>query len=169
MRRANGLLMHRIDETVEQAHRHRFNVLRHQRVEDGVEGLHVQCLQHFPAIIKAFGHLVTAFTRDRWRRQLRLQGVEHGPVLSADVQQVAEAAGGDQGSAGALAFQNGVGGDCRAMGDARIRRDAQSLQTGQHGRGRICRRAGQLVNMQTTGLAQYEVGEGAADIDAGEH
>ena len=59
----------------------------------------------------ALGGLEKQLWRDQWRRLRGAEPVQLGPVLAGDLQQVGEAAGGDQSGAGAAFLEQRVGAD----------------------------------------------------------
>ena len=101
--------------------------------------------------------------------------VEAGAVLAADVEQVGEAAGGDQGRARAALLQQGVGADGHPVGE---RLDVGGvgagprehlLDRGDHPLGLVLGGARDLGGVQVLAVEQGGVGEGPADVDAEEH
>ena len=102
-----------------------------------------------------------------------LEAAEHaprvGPGAPAELERIAEALGGDEGAAHALALQHGVGADRGAVDDR--------LEAGRRlaERGEACHEAVGLVRRRRRhlgdahgcggGIDQEQVGKGAADID----
>ena len=97
-----------------------------------------------------------------------------GAVLAADLDDVDETGGGEQGGAGATALEQGVGGDGRAVHEFGISGrvtcgGGYNAETGQPGQNRLalvggC--SGLFVDVQAAVLQQDEVGECAAYISS---
>ena len=138
------------------------------------DGGFVEFGEHHAAGADALDHFEDARGRDRAPRLD--PGVEIGTardVLAADVEHMAEALGGDEGGAGAFAFEDEIGGDRGAVEDAgdrgftRASRFEGEADAGEEGLAGV---GGGGLGFGAPGAAgggvlQGDVGEGAADVD----
>ena len=163
--------MRRINVAVKKAHGDGFDAFTFYRIQNLIERVHVERGQHFAFIVKAFRDFITVFARNQRRRKLRLKCIQNRAILPSDEQQIAEAFCGDQSGFRALAFQNGVGSNRRAVRDASdcLNVTTDRCQPVQHGAGGVVRRAQELMNPQLTVFAEDEIGERPADVYADVH
>ena len=131
----------------------------------------VQRLQHLARGIDALRHREAAEARDQGLRLVDEDVVLVVAPLIGDIEDVAETLGGDEGGDGALALDDGVGRQGRAVEEEvdLAGRDADLAQqlerAGDH---RLLRRLGrgqQLARPALVAGLDDDVGEGAADID----
>ena len=134
----------------------------------------IRHLQPYRAVRQhPFRHLEPVLARHQGGRIVLLE-VEHvGTDLPADLQEVAEALGGDQQDLAAAALDQGVRGDRAAVRETRDLPEVDALTLG-HGLEALQDRAGGIVRCRR-GLVHregtacivegVEIGEGAADID----
>ena len=111
-------------EAVKKGYRDRLHAGRLELARGGAHGLFVECRRDLAGMQHAFGHFEPQVARHQNRRFVDLDVVEVGPLLPADLQQVAEALGGDQAGLDATMLDQRVGRDRRAVaeiGDARCR------------------------------------------------
>ena len=94
--------------------------------------------------------------------------VERWTGLPPDLQNVLEAGGGDQRRLRALAFEHRVRRYRGAVDDDGRVHAADLAQSAEHAFRGVVGRRGRLVNAHPSGVDDVEVGEGAADIDAGD-
>src|SRR3990172_6454817 len=85
--------------------------------------------------------------------------VQLGSGLAADEEDVAEAAGGDEGGAGAFALDDGVGGHGGAV-DHVVGLGLHLREAVQEGAGGVVRRRGPLVHGEAAVFDEQENGEG---------
>ena len=158
-----------LDVAVDERHRDRLHSrvaeLRGERVE--VEA--VERPDHRPVRREPFGDLEPQVARNEGRGPLPL-GIEqpaHEPAALADFQDVSKPLRGDESGAGALAFEEGVGGDGRAVHerDDRPRGNPERGQRIEHAAPLL---AGERRNLRRMEHAIRsvgdEVGERAADV-----
>ena len=111
-------------------------------VQDRIQLRQIQRQQDLAAEVETLLHFIAALPRDQRRRYARVNVVEGGPILPPDVEQIAEAGAGEKGRACALAFEDGVCGDGRAVRHLLQRGQAAGsnrFQAGQHGTFRALR------------------------------
>jgi hypothetical protein len=112
---------------------------------------------------------------DQRCRLRRAEAVEVGPVLAAYLEQVGEAAGGDERRPRPAFLQQGVGGDGHPVGeDLDVARrgtgPAQHRLDRAHHPGRLLpRRRRHLGGVDGVGVEQDGVGKGPADVDPEQH
>jgi hypothetical protein len=178
------LLVHGVGVGVQEAHRQRVDGLAREEVGDGRLGLGlVERGDDLAAGVEALAHLDRPPARDERRLlhvlQVELVGV--APALLADHEQVAEALGGDVADVGAPPLQHHVGGEGGGVHDAVDvvgrragfrQRQVEGLQrTDSRVVGRRERlgreQAGAAVVAGRPLLDHHDVGERAADVDAG--
>src|SRR6185295_2542434 len=100
---------------VDQRHRYRVDVEGLQALGDAAHGAFVEGAAHGAVHVHALGHREAQLPR---HQRLRLDDVDVVLIEAAlvgDLDDVAEAIGGDQGGARALALDDGVGGERGAV------------------------------------------------------
>jgi hypothetical protein len=156
---------------VQEADGDRLDLLALELRRDAAHGRLVERQQHRAIGSDALRHAEAQITRHQRLGPLHVDVVLLEAVLPGDLQRIAEPLGGEQGGARALALDQRIGGERRAVNHKRhIGRCA--LGFGQHGAharqhgafGRIGR-GQQLDGVGALGRLEHEVGEGAADID----
>ena len=124
-----------------------------------------------PLGVHPLGDLQAQLARDQ-RLEGALEPVGRRPRAAAQLQDVAEAARGDEPGARALALEEGVGGRGRAVDDdLQIRGRRRGLgEGGQDAVGLVADGRRHLGHAHGAGglVEEHEVGEGAADVDADE-
>ena len=172
---ARRLLVARVDVAVEEAHGDRPRA----RDTEGARRLahlgQVERRLDAPVVAQPLPHLVPARAGDEHPRLVGLQIVEMGPALAADLEQVAEALGGDEARVGAAMLDQRIGGDGGAVaevvdrGRRGLRRLAEALDDAVgDGARRVVRRARHLPDADVTGggVDEADVGERASRVDA---
>ena len=170
---ADPQLVCRIQIGVQEADGHRNHAFPFQLGGDLAHPLLVQGQQHVPLGIQSFGDLEAEVAWNQRPGLLEMDVVEGRPDLPCDLQHVAEASGGDEGAAGRLPFDQGVGGHRRAVHQVgNLLRFQAILQDPVHrvhetDRG-IAGSRGDLGGLRFAGLLrdQDRVGEGASHVDA---
>ena len=114
----------------------------------------------------ALAHADAPRARHERRRPARLERVERGAHLAADLEHVLEAGGGEQRDARAAPLEERVGRDRRAVVQARGA--AQRGEPGAHRGRRVVRRGADLQDTEPPADHGHQVGEGAAGVDADE-
>ena len=166
------LLMHRIGIGVEQADGDGAiaAVLEGGNQSGADRRLVERCLDRSVSA-QALRGLEAVLAADRRRRLGVEEIVDVAPVVALHEQQVAEACCRDKGYRRALAFQNGIGGDSRAVAEILYARQVDA-------RGGECRegadvgapgRARHFGDDDAATLDRHEVGKGAADFHADTH
>ena len=160
---------------MQEADRQRLDLLGLDQLGDrGARGREIERGEHAAVIAQALRHLAPIAARDEWRRKTQPQ-VEHViAALEAHIERVAKACGHEQARACALALDQRVGHEGRAVRDAldRIEPDAGGLgqrrRTVDHRARGIVGRSQKLVDARRLAARakQGKVGERAADIDA---
>ena len=176
--RAGALLVRGVDVGEEEADGDRLHTLVPQRACGLAHAVLVQRLQHValrrhPPLLHGEA-VAAAHQRARLPRDVLHDRVVLGPLVTADMDDVAVAGGGDHAGLGAVVLEHRVGRDRGAVedvGDGVGRRPAPLAERGDARRGAlrgVVRRGGHLVDRALARLAigNDEVGEGAADIDA---
>ena len=173
-----ALLVRGVDVGEEEADHDRLDPLLAQRSRGLAHAVLVQRLQHValrrhPPLLHGEA-VAAAHQRARLPRDVLHDGVVLGPLVTADVDDVAVAGRGDHAGLGAVVLQHRVGRDRGAVedvGDGFRRRGAPLAERGDACRSAlrgVVRRGRHLVDRALARLAigNDEVGEGAADIDA---
>ena len=165
---ADAPLMRRIGVGVQQAHRHRLDLVGGEELGEARHLVLGQRNEHLAPGVHPLGDLEGQFARDERLRPMKEQIEGLDAVAAPDRIGVAEAARGDQRGASALLLQHRVDGDGRAVQDLVERghlaaREAQALgdaagRIGRHGRG--------LRGDDAAVDAAHQVGESSPDIDA---
>lgn len=130
----------------------------------------IELLDHRAGGVDPFGDLEAIAPSHRWRGLGIAQIINVAAVMALQEQDVAEAPRGHEGNAGALALQDRVGGDGRAMhqvGDL-ARRDASGPQRRERPHIRPRRGAGDLGDPHLIIIDRHQVGE-HAHFDADPH
>ena len=112
-------LMGRIAERVEQAHGQGFDTGLDQLVYHRPDFGRIERDQHRAAVVEAFGDLTA---QKAWHERLGIfqrDIVDVVAALAADFERVPKASGRDQTRLGALALNNRVGDQCRAVDQLR--------------------------------------------------
>ena len=172
----HGLLDHqfvrRIGERVDQADRDRLDVLGEQRVDDALGIGGIERAFDIALVVDALVHDLAQIALDQRQRLGPGQVVEPRHPQGADLQHVAEALGGDQADARALALEDRVRRDGGAVADFLDRGARQSglgKQLGEavdDGARIVVDARRHLLGMDRAVRAEDDdVGEGAADID----
>ena len=114
----------------------------------GTSGFLVEFGENVTGVVDPFGNLEAVAAADVWRGDIAVGVPEIGFGAAADLVDVAEPLGGDDGGAGQAPRDQRIGADGRAMGEEGhvARRDARLLQRRHDGRGRIGRDRGGLGN-----------------------
>jgi len=162
----------RIGEAVQQPDRHGLDVLGGERVDRTGDARFIEWDEHLPLRIDPLADGQAQPARNERRRQIDVDVVLLEAVFVADLDHVAEALGGEKRGPGALALDERIGGERRAMDDhadfagldTRLGRDR--AQSGQHALFRGVRRGQNLRRKAPRADFQRHVGERAADIDA---
>ena len=170
----DAALVRGVAESEQQADRHRLGAALGDR---GRQPLGFALGQRIddPVGADALGRLQAQLRGDEGRGPPAAGVVEAGPALAPDVQQVGEAAGGDQGGAGASLLQQRVGPDRHPVresldrGRVRPSRGQHGLGRGDHAAGLVPRRGRDLRRVQPVAVEQRGVGEGPTDIDPEQH
>ncbi len=170
---ADAQLVHGIEEREEQRHRHGLDTLGLELVDGGGERRLVERHQHFAGGADALTYLDPPSARRQPARRLRLEieVVHLPPDLPADLENVAEALGGDEADTRALAFQHGIGRDGGAVREAgdRARRHAQAagdlVERSDHRAAGLGANRRHLEDVTCGRRAQDHVRERAADVD----
>ncbi len=162
--------MGRVQEGEEKTDRYRLDVFSQDTPDDGIGRDQVERDTDTPLLIHPLGHLKAPRFGNQRGRPCRVQGIEMGPVLAADLQDVTKAGRCDEGRARSASFQDGVG-RYRGPMDHRSRpTDGQFGDALQNGKGRITGRGQQLVNADLARIVQQaKVGERAPYVNAKEH
>ena len=129
--------------------------------------------QHVAVAIHAFRYFEAMAARHEWVGELQEQVVDVVALLGAHLEDVAEAARGDQAEAGAAALDQGVGDqggavhDVADVGERQVCRLQQFGEALQRADRRVLRGGQALVQADVVALRveQDEVGEGAADVE----
>src|SRR5262249_52220389 len=107
--------------------------------------------------------------RDERRLPQRLEHVELGPDLPADLQDVLEPFGREQDDARTPPLEQRVCRHRRAVGESRPRGTSEErAETAQHGGGGIARRRWDLQDAELAAYERHQVGEGTAGVDTDE-
>ena len=158
---------------VQQADRDRLDTLRDQLADDPPRAVLVERLAHRAVGQQPFAHLAAQVSRHEGRRRIDEQVVHVVATLVANLERVPEALGGEERRARALALDERVGGERRAVhdradgarGSPRLleeRRDALLDRVR-----RVFRRGENLAHARGARrlVDHHEIGEGAADVD----
>ncbi len=169
---ADAPLVIRIGEAVQEADCDGLDLLRCQRRDRGREARRVERHQHVAMRVDALAHRKAQPARHQRRRQVDVDVVLLEPILVADLDHVAEALGGEQRGPGALALDDGVGRERRAVHDqVHVRRRDAGLgrdraQGRDHGFLGCARRGERLRREAAVAHFQRHVRERAADVEA---
>ena len=171
---AGALLVGGIGVGVEEADGDRFHALGLELRGRLAEGGLVEGADHLAGRVEALRHPEAAVARHQGRRLLEVDIVEGGPDLALDLQQVAEALGGDEPGGREAALDDGVGGHRRPVDDVAhlLGRDPRLVEDAggdaQEALGGVGGRGGELADVDPAAGLVHEggVGEGAADVDA---
>ena len=112
---------------------------------------------------------------DQWLRLRRAEPVEVGAVLTRDLEQVAEAAGGDQRGARAPFLEQGIGPDRHPVGEGldlvggRTGPSQDLLDDRHHRDGLVVQGRRQLRGVDPLAVEEDGVGERSSNVDAQEH
>ena len=166
--------MRRIAIGVQEADGDRLDAFGDQALRDGAHLGGFERREHVAVAVHAFGHFQAMAARHQRIREVQEQVVDVVALLGAHLQDVAEAARGDQAEARAAALDQGVGDQRGAVDDVadvgeRQAGGAQQLgEAFQRADGWVVRRGQALVQADFVAfrIQQYEVGEGAADVEA---
>ena len=161
---------------MQQADRHRFDLLARQPLPDGAQLLLDERPQHLAVGGDALAQLQAQAAFDELRRLVPEEVVDLRGADAAQLEDVAEAAGGHQGGARAAALEHGVGRHRRSVRHladlgGRGSRPFEQVPGGlEHGALEIGRRRRDLVGPdRTAAVDEDDVGEGAADVGAHAH
>ena len=124
--------------------------------------------QHIAGRIEAFVDLEGQVARHQRLRAMEEEIEGFNAIAAPDGIDIAEAFGGDERGACALAFQHGVDGDCRAMQNLRkawqvAGGKAQAFGDAQR---RVCRGSGGFRRDDAPVDAAHQIGKCSADIDS---
>ena len=159
---------------IEQHDGHGLGALFLQLRHNSLDLFRVDLTDHFTLIVQPLIHFVAEVAGHQRPGLVCLQVVQVGALLAADLQQVTETAGGDEGGLCAAAFQNRIGGNGSTVHKAAdiLTGEAISLSNDLHAfhhcRRLVVQRRGQLVNHQLAALFinGANVGIGTAHIHA---
>jgi hypothetical protein len=162
-----------VEVTVHADHGHRGDAVVPCPLQFGRQGVGVERAQHRPVGPDPLVGLDHSLVEQLGQHDVPVE--DAGPVLVADLEGVPEALRDDEDGALALAFEQGVGGHCRAHphlldeagGDRARRTVTEQLTDPGHGCIGVPRRVvrQQLVRQQTTvGTARHDVGERPATV-----
>ncbi len=173
--RPHALLVVGIAVGVHQAHRDRLDIVGHQLLHRAQHRHLVERLDDATVGSDALGDLEPARTAHQRLGEGQEQVIDVVALLDADLEHVAETLGRDEADRRALALDDGVGDQRRAVNDLVEIADGDAGgghhigETAQRTLGRIGRRGQALVetNGRVALVEQDEVGEGASDIDTG--
>ena len=164
--------MRRVAEGVEEADRQALDRLARERRDDLAQCRLVEGLQHVALVVEPFRHRQAPAARHQRLGQRDVQVVLVVAALVAEGEHVAETLGRDQRRAGALALDQRIGGEGRAM-DEEV--DVAGFQSGaieqqdepvEHAAlGRFRRRQDLGGDAGAVDRLDRQVGEGPADID----
>jgi len=169
---AEAALVIGIGEAVQQPDRHGLDLLGSERIDRPGNAGFVEREEHLALRIDALAHRQAQPARNERRRQVDVDVVLLEAVFVADLDHVAESFGGEKRGSGALALDERIGGERRAMDDhadlagrdAGLGRDR--TQGGEHALFRRVRRGQDLPGKPPLADFQRHVGERAADVDA---
>ncbi len=167
------LLMRWIAVGVEEADGDRLDPFGYQALRHGAHLVGIERGQHVAVAVDAFRHLQAMAARHQRVGELQEQVVDVVALLGAHLQDVAEAARGDQAQARAGALDQGVGDQGGAVDHVAdvgerelggVQQFGEALQRADRG---VVRRGQALVEADFVALRveQDEVGEGAADVE----
>ena len=171
--RGGFAFVRRISVGVEEADRDRLDALRHQPLRHGAYVLGVERRQHVAVAIHPFANFQAMAARHQRIGELQEQIVDVVALLGSHLQNVAEAACGDQAEARAAALDQRIRhqrcavhdiadvGQCHASS---LEQFSQSLQRAYRW---ILRRCQALVqpDFRTFRIQQDEIGESSADVE----
>ena len=166
-----GALVPAIEVAVDQRDRDRLDPLLAERGGERVEVEAVEEAHHLAVRREPLRHLEAAIAGNKRGGTLPL-GVEEPadePPPFPDLEDIAEAFGGDEPGPGPLAFEEGIGGDGRAVNERADRpgRDPERGERVEHPPPLLARNRGHLRGMKGAVLAvRDEVGERPADVHA---
>ena len=120
--RLGAELMLRPHEAVQKRDRDRTDAGRAQRARRGTDRVFVERDLDVAGMTHALGDLETQVARDQRRRLVGEDVVKIGPLLPADLQQIAKPVGGDEAGRHALVLDQRVGRDRRAVAEIADRR-----------------------------------------------
>ena len=171
---ADGLFVHRVGVGVDETHGNSVDVGVLDSLDDIVEPLYLHRRQHLSGVEHSLLGLETQAARDQRIGAANAPVVEVGPVLPADLQDVAEPRGNDQRRLRALTLKERVRRYRRAMYEEidPVRGNGvpvhQFADSGSYSEGLVDRRGRRLGEFETVGIGvvEGEVGERSPDIDA---
>ena len=166
----DAALVARLGVGVQQADRDRFDVLAHKLVGERPDRVLVERDQYVAARVDPFIDAEAALARHQRRRLVHIDVVLLEAAFGADLDGVAKALGDDHCGPRTLAFDNGVGRQCRAVDDEPeiTRRQPgvaeRAADTFEHTLLGRARRRQDLAGEQFVTRLDGNVGKGAADI-----
>ncbi len=169
---ADPALVIRIGEAVQQPDRHGLDLLGSERLDRTGDAGFVERNQHLTLRIDPLADGQAQPAGNERRRQIDVDVVLLEAVFVADLDHVAEPFGGEKGGSGALALDERIRGERRAMDDHAdlagldARLGCDRAQSGQHALFRGVRRGQDLPRKPPLADLQRHVGERAADVDA---
>ncbi len=170
---AEAALMLRVGVGMDQADGDAFDAVRLQDLgDDAVDRGFIERDQHLALRAGALDDLDTHMARHERLRQIEVDVVDLEPPFGRDLQGVAEAVRGDERRACALALDQRVCGQRRAVdheseiGGAEFRFGEELPDALDHRLLRCARRRQELGREPAFGRLEGEVSEGAADVDA---
>ena len=150
--------------------RHGLDALGGEPARGVPDGVLVERHEDLAARAQALRHLEAAAARHERRRPPVEHVVHPEEVAAADLEHVAEALGRDEAGPGALALEERVDADGRAVDDEPAVREprARLVDAAEHAVEEIARRAERLGGDDRAGglVERDQVREGAADVDA---
>ncbi len=156
---------------MEEAHRQRLGAGGQRPLERALHARHLEGHQDGAVGRQALDHLEAVLALDHGLGPHERRHEERGdvPLGTPDLDQVAEAGGGEQGHPRAPALEDGVGAYRRAVHEPPhvATGDAEGVQTRDDRRGLVTRPRGNLGDDDLSGVDVHraEVGERASDID----
>ncbi len=160
------------DEAVEKAHRDGGDAGRAQGAGGFTHGVFVERGFDAAVVAHTLGHFEAEVARDEHRRFVGLQVVEVRPLLAADLEQVAEAGGGDEAGADTAMLDQGVGGNGGAVAEIAdgtgpsIDPGEAFLHAGGDAAGRVIGGGGDFPDLDLPGfiVEQAEIGECSSGV-----
>ncbi len=170
---AGALLVRRIAVGMQEADRHRLQAGGAQGLRGAAHGRFVQWRDHLALRIQPLRHFDAVRAGHQHRRLGHAVVEQVRAGLPADLQDVAEALGGDQAHCRAFALDDEIGGHGGAVAHVRHLGGRHAVLAQQFGNaaldglGRVVRGGGDFMELHGPGrlVDHGEVGEGATDVD----
>ena len=160
-------LVGRVEEGEQQAHGSGFRVEGSHRLHDAADLSGREVSDDLPGGTDPLGDLDHQVARHEGRRTVRRQVVELRPVLSSDLEDVAEALGHDQRGLRSPSLEHGVRGHGRSVHEPRDRRqaDARRRHPLEHALRLVAGRRRDFRSAKPALPEDDDVGERPSDID----